>query len=402
MFDNQIDSSEINQNLRQVLESYLLKFYREKCYLGLRFRQGKREMIQINVPAHDLPIILQTKHSENNDPDSGKNRPEVQGHAAEVKQYIIKRIKQDKPWILGTLTANIDPDLIKVIEIAREVCLVVIPRGIKLDITDGQHRKSAIHELIESSDGGLIGDNDFPITLVLEKDFNQCQTDFRDMAQSKELDKSLLLSFGEFEGRIGIMKTIQEQVTIFKGKTEKIKNTPSTKKKLIYTSNYLVKLVSCAFANDINAELENWDVEASSNALMTALNKLFSECEQTKQIFETEVQDLTVEQVADFKEDCILGRYVGLEVLGKSLYSIYDKSNNYFDNDKVSQLSQIDWSRKGQLWTGNIVTIDPNPKNPAKPYKISMSMSSVKIAVDKVKIELGWMPPPPTQFQLYS
>ena len=195
MFDSHIDSSELNQNLRQVLESYLLKFYPEKCYLGLRFRQGKREMIQINVPAHDLPIILQTKHSENNDPDSGKNRPEVQGHAEEVKQYIIKRIKQDKPWILGTLTANIDPDLIKVIEIAREVCLVVIPRGIKLDITDGQHRKSAIHELIESSDGGLIGDNDFPITLVLEKDFNQCQTDFRDMAQSKALDKSLLLSF---------------------------------------------------------------------------------------------------------------------------------------------------------------------------------------------------------------
>ena len=72
------------------------------------------------------------------------------------------------------------------------------------------------------------------------------------------------------------MKTIQEQVTIFKDKTERIKNTPSTKKKLIYTSNYIVKLVSCAFANDINAELENWDVETSSNALMNALNKFFS------------------------------------------------------------------------------------------------------------------------------
>ena len=31
------------------------------------------------------------------------------------------------------------------------------------------------------------------------------------MAQSKALDKSLLLSFGEFEGRIGIMKTVQDQ-----------------------------------------------------------------------------------------------------------------------------------------------------------------------------------------------
>jgi DNA sulfur modification protein DndB len=338
MFDSHIESSEVSQNLRQVLESYLSKFYREKCYLGLRFRQGKRDMIQINVPAHDLPILLQTKHSEN---------------------------------------------------------------GVKLDITDGQHRKRAIHELIESPAGELIGDNDFPLTLVLEQDFNQCQMDFRDMAQSKALDKSLLLSFGEFEGRIGIMKTIQEQVPMFNNKTEKIKNAPSTKHKLIYTSNYIAKMVSCAFANDVSAALANWDVEQSSNALITCLNQFFSECEQTKHIFETETKELTIEQVDNFKEDCLLGRYVGLEVLARLLNSIYDKSNNNFESIKVSQLSQLDWSRSGQLWNGNIVTIDPNPKNPARPYKISVSMSSVKIAVDKVKIHLGWIQPPPNQYQLY-
>ncbi|MEA5532446.1 DNA sulfur modification protein DndB [Crocosphaera sp. XPORK-15E] len=402
MFDLTPDSSELNQNLNTVLESYLSKFYREKCYIGLRFSQGKRTMIQINVPAHDLPILLQTKHSENNDPDSGKNRPEVQGHATEVKQYILKRVKQNKPWILGTLTANIDPDRIQLMDLARGLCLVVIPRGVKLDITDGQHRKRAIHELVESPDGELIGDNDFPITLVLEKDFNQCQMDFRDMAQSRALDKSLLLSFGEFEGRIGIMKTVQEQVQIFRDKTEKIKNSPSTKHKLIYTSNYIAKMVSCAFANDLNAELEDWDVEKSSAALINCLNQFFSECKQTQHIFETEASDLTIEQVDNFKEDCLLGRYVGLEVLGRLLYSIYDRDNNNFDSIKVSQLSQLDWSRSGHLWSSNIVTIDPNSKNPAKPYRISVSMSTVKIAVDKVKLHLGWIQPPPTQYQLYS
>ncbi|MEM8779560.1 MAG: DNA sulfur modification protein DndB [Cyanobacteria bacterium P01_G01_bin.49] len=394
------DSNELSHNLNQALESHLSKFYREKCYLGLRFRQGKRTMIQINVPAHDLPILLQAKHSENNDPDSGKNRPEVQGHATEVKQYILKRIKQNKPWILGTLTANIDPDRIKLMELARGLCFVIIPRGVKLDITDGQHRKRAIHELVESASGELIGDNDFPITLVLEKDFNQCQMDFRDMAQSKALDKSLLLSFGEFEGRIGIMKTVQDQASMFRDKTEKIKNSPSTKKKLIYTSNYIAKMVSCAFANDLNAELEDWDVEASSNALIRCLNQFSSECDQTRHIFEVDKEELTIEQITSFKEDCILGRYVGLEVLGRLLNSIYDKTNNTFDSIKVSQLSQLDWARSSQLWNGNIVTLDPNPKNPAKPYKISVSMSTVKIAVDKVKLHLGWVQPP-NHYQLF-
>ncbi|GBL12204.1 hypothetical protein MSj_03718 [Microcystis aeruginosa Sj] len=141
-------SSDLTQQLNQVLEYYFSEYYREKCYLGLVFQQGKRKMVQINVPAHDLPTLLQAKPSTGNDPDSGKNRPEVQGHTEEVKEYILKRIKQDKPWILGTLTANVDPEKIKLIDLARGLCLVVIGRGIKLDITDGQHRKRAIHELI--------------------------------------------------------------------------------------------------------------------------------------------------------------------------------------------------------------------------------------------------------------
>ena len=187
---------------------------------------------------------------------------------------------------------------------------------------------------------------------------------------------------------------------MFRYKTEKIKNSPSTKKKLIYTSNYIAKMVSCAFANDLNAELEDWNVEASSNALILCLNQFSSECDQTRHIFEAEQEELTIEQVTNFKEDCILGRYVGLEVLGRLLNSIYDKTNNTFDSSKVSQLSQLDWARSSQLWNGNIVTLDPNPKNPAKPYKIAVSMSIIKIAVDKVKLHLGWVQPP-GRYQLF-
>ncbi len=401
MFDSISDHKELSQSLNQVIASYFNEFHREKCYLGLQFRQGKRDMIQINVPAGDLHKLLQAKHSDNNDPDSGKNRPEVEGHTDEVKEYITKRLKKDKPWILGTLTANISPEKIKVVKLARELCLVVIPRGVKLDITDGQHRKRAIDELINSSQGELIGDNDFPITLVLEKDFKQCQMDFRDMAQSRALDQSLLLSFGEFEGYIGIMKTVQEKVPMFKDKTETIKKSPSIKNKLLYTRNYIAKMVSCAFANDAKAELENWNVATSSIALVTALNKFFTECEQTKHIFETEVKNLTVEEVGKFKENCILGRSVGLEVLGRLLYFTYDQESNYFDSSKVSQLAQLDWLYSSQIWHGNIIRIEPNPKDPTKAYKISATMGSVKSAVDKVKIKLGWMSPPPTQFQLY-
>ncbi|MBD2493707.1 DNA sulfur modification protein DndB [Nostoc sp. FACHB-280] len=384
-------SPEVQAKFNTFLEPFFSTYHRERCYPGLLFKQGKRTMLQINIPASDFSGLLQAKPSTGNDPDSGKNRPEVKGHVEEIKQYVVERAKKDKPWIVGTLTANVNPKDITIIELGRGICLVVIRRGVKLDITDGQHRKRAIHELIESAEGSLISDDDFPITLVLEGDFRQCQTDFRDMAQTRQLDKSLLLSFGEFSGRVGITKELVQRVPMFQDKTEKIKSSPATKQKLIYTTNFIARFVSCVFTNDPNHQLRDYDVYATSDALVICLNKFFSQCSNTEYIFDTSIEELTEAEVAAFKDDCILGVSVGLEVLGRLLYYTYSKTDNYFNEEKILQLSQIDWSRENPLWKDNIVRIDPKPKNPDKPYKLSTAANAVNDAVKMVIMQLGWI-----------
>lgn len=381
-------NSELTQQLNQVLESYFAKYHRQKCYMGLLFNQGKRQMIQINVPADDLPTLLQAKHSQDNNPDSGKNRPEVKGHVQEVKDYVMKRVNKNKPWILGTLTANVDPEKIEVTELGRGICFVMIPRGTKLDITDGQHRKRAIHELITSSEGELIGDNDFPITLVLEGEKRQCQIDFRDMAQTRQLDKSLLLSFGEFEGKVGVVKTIIDNVSMFTDKTELISNSPSTKKRLIFTMNYLARFVACAFTDDPKDSLEDCNVELLSECLTSALNLFFSECTQTKYIHQVSHDDLTVEDVAGFKDNCILGRSVGIEVLGRLFYESQNDYDKSFNLTKISQLAQLDWSKDSNLWRGNIILEN---QDASKSFKVSTGSSSVKMAITVAKNALGWI-----------
>lgn len=384
------DLSELAQAMRLVLEHLFSQNYRQHCYLGLSLEQGKRKMIQINVPASDLVTLLQEKPSLDNNPDSGKNRPEVKGHAEEIKDYIKKRVKQDKPWIVGTLTANVDPEKIDVIELGRGVCFVSIPRSTKLDITDGQHRKKAIEELMKN-EAELIADNDFPITLVLERSFNQCQTDFRDMAQTRQLDKSLLVSFGEFSGRIGITKRLVESVLMFKEKTEKIKASPANKQKLIYTMNYIVRFVSCVFTDNPSDELSDYDVEVASEQLSSCLNQFFEECPYTQSIATTPKDNLTIDEVASFKDNCLLGVSLGLEILGRLLYATYDQYSHTFDLEKVSELANLDWSRESELWRGNVITLDPNPKKPDNPYKISFSSTHIKIAVNMAKARLGWM-----------
>ncbi|HEY9809175.1 MAG TPA: DNA sulfur modification protein DndB [Halomicronema sp.] len=390
MFEEKRYLTEPNQPLDEVLGPYYAKYHREKCYPGLILHQGKRKMVQINVPAGDLPTLLLAKPALDNDPDSGKNRPEAPGHAEEITDYLLKRISKGKAWILGTLTANVAPDKIEIIDLGRGICFVVIPRSVKFDITDGQHRKFAIDKLIQSADGELIADNDFPLTLVLEADFQQCQIDFKDMAQTKPLDKSLLSSY-EFEGSSGIAKALIQQVPIFHAKTDKVGKNPNTKKKLIYTMNYITRFVSCVFADNPNDNLEDCDVEELAQPLVSCLNQFFSECKHTRFISETSVDDLTIDQIFEFKENCILGRSVGLEILGRLLHCIFDPDSNEFFHQQVSQIAKIDWTRSSELWKENVIVSNLTAKNSGKSYKILANAIAIKMAVNKVKEHLGWV-----------
>lgn len=377
------------QRIESLLEPYFSKHHRERCYPGLIFQQGKRTLLQFNVPASDLANLLQTKPATSNNPESGKDRPEIKGHADEIKEYIVERASKKEHWTIGTITANVAPELITLIELGKSFCLIVIPKGVKLDLTDGQHRKKAIQEIIESEKCELIRDDYFPVNLILENDLRQCQIDFRDLAQAKAVDKSLLLSFSESSGRVGITKNLIEQVRMFKGKTDKIQKAPKKKSKLIYTINYIATTVSCAFADNRNAQLENLDIKESSEALANCLNQFFSECLQTQKIAHTNTENLTVDEVITFRQECLLGVSIGIEVLGRLLYYTYDQKNNYFNSSQVSQLAQIDWSRDNTLWQDNVVRIDNTNKNSDRTY-MTFGASAVADAVKIVKRQLHW------------
>ncbi|TAD81495.1 MAG: hypothetical protein EAZ98_19185, partial [Oscillatoriales cyanobacterium] len=61
MSDNNPPESDTAPRIDELLAPYFAKYHREKCYPGLIFQQGKRKMVQINIPANDLPTLLQAK-----------------------------------------------------------------------------------------------------------------------------------------------------------------------------------------------------------------------------------------------------------------------------------------------------------------------------------------------------
>jgi DNA sulfur modification protein DndB len=391
-FEASAAQSDSKNKLNSLIEPYIIENYRKaRCYPGLIFQQGTRKMIQINVPADEVPILLEPKPSDamKNDPHSGKNRPLVKGHAEEIKDYVVDRARAGKPWILGTLTANVAEDKIEIVDFDKGMCLVIIPYGVSLDITDGQHRTKAIDLLRTGPDRKFITADYFPITLVLESSFQQCQTDFRDMAQTEALPKSLLVSFGAM-GRDGITQELVERVSLFQGKTQKIKASPGSNNKFIYTSNYIAKAVSCAFSGNPNDELLSREVGEHAEVLVNTLNHFFSECSETQHLSRTSVEDLTVEEITTFKQNCLLGMSVGLEILGRLLHTAYNEEDNIFDEEMILDLTRLIWSRESPLWQSNVVRVDEKAKDHSKRLKISANASAVRSAVEVAKAKLHW------------
>ncbi len=89
--------------------------------------QGEERCFKLMaVRSKDLANLLQTKPATANNPDSGKDRPEIKGHADEIGQYIVERASAKKPWIIGTFTASVAPEMITIIELSRGICIALI------------------------------------------------------------------------------------------------------------------------------------------------------------------------------------------------------------------------------------------------------------------------------------
>lgn len=385
---------ELTQAIQQSIQPIMVQGYRRgQTFLAVGCQHGKRLMLQINVHATEIPTLLRSRSVNTDDgknnPNSGKNRPINLDHVKAIKNYIIERANFGNKWVLGTITANIDPNKLEYQKIWGDLYVVFIPNSTSLEITDGQHRKKAITEIIESDgyERDLIADATFPVNLVLEGNQDQCQTDFSDMAKTYPIADSLLVAYASF-GRNGVAKDVAEKVNLFRNKTEKIKSTPGSRTGYIYTLNYIAKLVSCAFAGNTSDELVHFKTDEivikQANIISECLNYFFAVYSLTRSLAKEE--KLRWQDATEFRNTNILGISAGLEILGLLLHNTYDKEKNDFDLGKVKQIAnQIDWLKDGECWKDTIIV--PNGKGG---FKISASRGSVSTALEKCMKRLGW------------
>lgn len=339
-----IDATAISKTLADIIEPMKIALYgRERVYLGIGDHHGGRLVLQIVVYASEIPELV---------PSS--SRPRNADHVIEIKDYILRRTQANKKWILGALTLSVNHNLIRLKPIGSSFYIVTIPNNIPLHIIDGQHRIQAIAELMASnSQRSLVADEQIPLSLVLNEDVKQADMDFRDMAQTVPLPPALLVAFAS-EGRDAVAQAVAQKVHLFRNNTQWLKAYPGTGSRYAYTLNYIAQMVGCAVSGDPNNNLPDFDspahIEGIADQLSDVLNLFFDRCPATATRAKSE--NMTAAEVADFRDNSILGLSIGLEVLG---CLIYQCSKNVINIEQIA--TQIDWSRDSDWWSG-IVSSD--------------------------------------------
>ncbi|NCO74916.1 MAG: DGQHR domain-containing protein [Cyanobacteria bacterium] len=375
------------RSIKEAIQPIMVEQYRTgQVFLAIGSKHGQRQILTINAFGRELSQLLRGRNtpSDSNNPIAYKNRPIDQKHVDKIKEYIRTRSKANRKWILGAITANIDPYKIKYQELWRDLYILLIPNDISLDITDGQHRRKAILEMIDAdnADRDIVADQTFPINLVLEGDFEQCQIDFHDMAQTLAIPQTLLVSYSG-KGRDLIAKRLIEKVDMFRNKTNLVQKTPGSKSKYVYAANYIAKLTSCAFKGNSNDQLQEYtDEEKINNVadnLANCLNHFFTVNNYTAKFASKE--ELDTQEASKFRDSYLLGVSVGLEILGKLLNKTLIE-NDSFDLEKVSHIAiNLDWLRKAEIWSNSVVRED----------KINTGQAHVKDAVNHALSKLGWL-----------
>jgi DNA sulfur modification protein DndB len=401
----------VNIKTYQDLESAQIDAMKEASNSGGRsflvslFKQGTRHNISAVFPIDYIINELKAKPAEKdkgiNDVRQAMNRPLDLAHARSTKDYI-KRNYNYK-YILPAMTLNIqDPVNVYTADFAGPVrpAYLVIPYGVKLSVTDGQHRKRAIEDLskeLSNEEYNKLKGDGICVMITIENDVNQIHQDFADCAKTKPLPKSLIAVYDKRNPANSLVLDIIENSTLLKGKVDATSQTLSKKSFKLFLVSQIRALVKELFMGNSSygdAELEKRAIEMfidsnsptykdEFNKFNNYLNTITNSIPILKEISEMN-QGMELSRIPIYREQYLILNSAGINIIGRIGHEIIQNPAKYQKLDYyITELSKIDWRKDAPIWQGNIV------QNGAKGLKIATSNSTLKEAVSKVREKIG-------------
>jgi len=370
------------------------------------FKQGERDLLTTVFPVYYIVTDLKSKPTLKGsgvyDARSNMNRPLDLKHANSTKDYLKRNFKAK--YILPSMTLNIqEPINIYTADYKSSIRsgFMVIPYGIKLSITDGQHRKKALEDLckeLTQEDFDLIKNDGISVMITVENDINQIHQDFADCSKTKELPKSLVAVYDKRNPANGIVIDLLDNCSLFKDKVDASSSTLSKKStKLFLVSQVRSAIKELLFASsaiaDADLESRTIDIYESSDSdkykrdvqrYIYFINKMTERIPILKTV--SEMKDgIHTTRIPDLRSEYLLLNSAGFNIICRIGHDLIlaDSDNSAIDF-YVDELAKIDWRKTAEIWQGNIVQHAATTG-----LKIATSNSTIKLATIAVRKKIG-------------
>ncbi len=336
------------------------------------FKQGNRLFLSGAFPIGFVQTRLYSRSAEKGKGASSTilsmNRPLDPKHTKSVSKYLSENIHNK--YIIPPLTLNVQEDvMLHTISTAQtfKAGYLVIPAGVNLSITDGQHRVQAIKDVIGQlpSNTSLLSDS-IAVMITCEYEFRQIHQDFADCSKTKPLPPSLLSVYDSRNPANRLVFDIENNCPLLKGRLDTSSKTLSKKSSFLFLANQIRQMLKhlitrgnptdVEFEKRVNERLgKEQQYENYSTTYIEFINTLTEAIPVWKHIAQLDIHSPEKGQVEKLREDgwvCLTA--TGLNVLGCVGYDLFTYRIEDWKS-YVSRLSDVDWSRQGPVWEGSIV-----------------------------------------------
>ena len=365
---------------------------------GLLYTQAGRNFISASLPVEALLTVAQRDSVKKGDTNPGthRNRPLDKGHVKDIVRYLETEPKYLIPPIMLNSAEKLQVFAYDSAESRNGIskpCVAVLPLNHQLYVTDGQHRLEALREAIDQYP--MMKEDSIGVTIVEEPDVDKVHQDFYDAAQAMPLAKAILV---EYDGRAPLnwlTREVAHSTPVFDGRIERI-GTVGKNSLMLFTTNQIKQAVLQFVVGDwsLFAKAMEQRAEQSITAaqdlwrdrIVQFLNDFTEVNPQWKEVRQKPLSSGLPVDIPGMRESHLHFLGVGLLILagvGHSIIADEELENgklNSRSQDLIHKLANLDWSRTGDLWKGNVVT---------EQGKISTQKDIVALAVGKCKQAIG-------------
>jgi len=393
------------------------------------FKQGKRLLATGAMPMSWVSTRLESRSARSAkkggsmlDVQTAMNRPEIPEHSEAIAKYLVENFK--KTYIIPPLSLNIQHKVnIHVPDYPNEFLpgYLVIPGSARLAITDGQHRKSAIVQALDSmsdEDRVLFGSDAVAVMITCETNTDQIHQDFADCSKTKPLPPSLLAVYDRRNPANRLVSDLEKECVLFSKRIDPTSKTLSKKSTYLFLANQVRQLVKELLAGSYaitDAEFEKRALEVLNDETQYSVHlKLFAQyinyltgyeiIDDTPSDRETRwrweynpnikaipvwrsiaslpTDTLEKSQIPDMRNQgwiCLTA--TGLNIIGRVGYTIFrdGKLKDQWRQKSELLATTIDWSRSAPIWQGNVV----------QSGRIVTAQAAVKKAFESVREAIG-------------